>query len=85
MSKKIDKMIERAVNSANDNQHEYVTLEHILWSLLAEKDINQLLLNIGAQPTRIRTEIIGFLGDPALKKPEHLAETPAKRTQVRRG
>lgn len=80
--KKVEKMIERAVAIANDNNHEYVTLEHILLSLLHEKDINDLILAIGGQPTKIKTETIQFLGNPDLKKPEALRDVPAKRTQV---
>lgn len=82
MSKKAEKMVERAVSIANDNNHEYVTLEHILLSLLHEKDINELLLGIGSQPAKIKADTIAFLGDPAMKKPDALKDVPAKRTQV---
>lgn len=82
MSKKAEKMVERAVSIANDNNHEYVTLEHILLSLLHEKEINELLLGIGSQPAKIKADVIQFLGDPALKKPDTLKDVPAKRTQV---
>lgn len=75
-------MIERAVAIANDNNHEYVTLEHILLSLLHEKEINDLILAIGGQPAKIKTDTIKFLGNPELKKPDALKDIPAKRTQV---
>lgn len=75
-------MIERAVGIANDNNHEYITLEHILLSLLHEKEINELVLAVGAQPSKIKTEVITFLGDPGLKKPDALKDVPAKRTTV---
>ena len=58
MTKKVEKMIERAVSVANDNNHEYVTLEHILLSLLHEKDVNELILAIGGQPAKIKTETV---------------------------
>lgn len=82
MTKKVEKMIERAVAIANDNNHEYVTLEHILLSLLHEKDIAELILAIGGQPAKVKAETIQFLGDPALKKPDSLKEVAAKRTAV---
>lgn len=81
-TKKVEKMVERAVGIANDNNHEYITLEHILLSLLHEKEVNELILAIGGQPSKIKTEVIAFLGDPALKKPEALRDVPAKRTTV---
>lgn len=82
MNKKVEKMVERAVTVANDNNHEYITLEHILLSLLHEKEVNELILAIGGQPAKIKAETIQFLGDPALKKPEALKNIPAKRTSV---
>lgn len=81
-TRKVEKMIERAVGIANDNNHEYITLEHILLSLLHEKDVNDLILSIGGQPAKIKTEVITFLGDPTLKKPDALKGVPAKRTTV---
>jgi len=83
MSKnKVEKMIERAVGIANDNNHEYVTLEHILLSLLHEKEVNELILSINSQPAKIKADAIQFLGQPELKKPEALKDVPAKRTAV---
>ena len=82
MTKKVEKMIERAVTLANDNNHEYVTLEHMLLSLLHEKEVNELILAVGGQPAKIKAETVQFLGDPALKKPDALKDVPAKRTSV---
>lgn len=79
-TKSIEKMIERAVGLANDNNHEYVTLEHVLLSLLHEKNVNELILSIGGQPSKIKTEVIAHLGDESLRKPESLRDVPAKRT-----
>lgn len=81
-TKRVEKMVERAVAVANDNNHEYVTLEHILLSLLHEKEVNELILQIGAQPSKIKTDVIQFLNDPVLKKPDSLSDVPPKRTAV---
>ena len=81
-TKRVEKMIEKAVSLANDNNHEYVTLEHILLSLLHEKEINELILSIAGQPAKIKQDVIKFLGDPLLRKPETLRDIPAKRTAV---
>ena len=75
-------MVERAIAISNDNHHEYVTLEHILLSLLNEKEINDLLLEIGCQPSKIKTEVVTFLADVSHKKPDSLKDVPAKRTSV---
>jgi len=81
-TKKVEKMVDRAVAIANDNNHEYVTLEHILLALLHEKEVNELILSINSQPAKIKADVIQFLGNPELKKPDSLKEVPAKRTAV---
>ena len=80
VNKKVEKMIERAVGVAKDNNHEYVTLEHILLSLLHEKEISELILSTGCQPAKIRTDLVGHLGDKSMQKPEELRDVPPKRT-----
>lgn len=82
MSKKIEKVIERAVAFASDNNHEYVTLEHVLLSLLHEPEINSLILAVGGSPSRIKAELVQFLSDPALKRPIELSNIPPKRTTI---
>jgi len=79
-NKKVDKMLEKAVAIANDNNHEYVTLEHILISLLHEKEVNDLILAIGSQPSKIKVDVVAFLHGPELRKPDGLKDVPAKRT-----
>jgi ATP-dependent Clp protease ATP-binding subunit ClpA len=79
---KVEKMVERASAYANDNEHEYVTIEHILYSLLHEKEINELILSIGAQPAKIKFDVVKFLSDPLLKKPQSLHGFAAKKTST---
>lgn len=81
-TKKVEKMIERAVGIANDNNHEYVTLEHILLSMLHEKDVNELILSVGGIPAKIKADLVSFLTDPSMKKPDSLVNVPPKRTLV---
>jgi ATP-dependent Clp protease ATP-binding subunit ClpA len=80
-NKKVEQVIDRAVNYANDNSHEYVTIEHLLWSLLHEKEIEEILLNVGAQPNKIRNDCSHFLSDESHRLPLHLhGQRKAKRT-----
>lgn len=81
-SKKVEKMAERAVSIANSNNHEYVTVEHLLLSLLHEKEVNDLLVNTGAQLSKIKSDVIAFLSEPVLKKPDTIKDVPAKRTSA---
>lgn len=82
-NKRIEAVIDRAVYYANDNNHEYVTIEHLLWSLVNEKEITDLLLNIGTQPSKIKHDCATFLSDPSHELPAHLhGNVPPKRTSA---
>jgi ATP-dependent Clp protease ATP-binding subunit ClpA len=50
--------------------------------LLHEKEIIDLITEIGGQPSKIKTDVIQFLSKPEHKKPDELKEVPSKRTQV---
>ena len=80
MSKQVEKMVERAVSIAKTNHHEYVTLEHMLLSLLHEDSINTILVEVGTTPSKIKHDVIQFLGDPMLRNPDALKDVPPKRT-----
>jgi len=81
-NKPVEKVIDRAVHYAKGNHHEYVTIEHLLWSILHEKPINDLLLSIGAKPSAIKQDVVRFLDDPGLSLPSHLHGQVPKRTQA---
>lgn len=81
-NRKVEKMVERAVSVAEDNNHEYVTLEHVLLSLLHEKEINELILSVNGHPTKIKADVIQFLSQPELRKPDALRDVPPKRTSL---
>lgn len=59
----IDRIIERAANYATTNKHLYVTVEYLLWSLLHEDAIVDLLLKIGAKPNHIKHECADFISN----------------------
>ena len=46
MADKIEGLVERAVDIATENKHEYVTLEHLLYSLLQEEEIVKLITDV---------------------------------------
>ena len=43
MADRIEDLVGRAVDMATENKHEYVTLEHLLYSLLQEEEIIKLI------------------------------------------
>lgn len=68
----ISNVMERAHTFATENFHEYLTLEHLLWSLLHEKDLQHILTEIGGRPNIIRNEVENHLSTSNLEVPtEH--------------
>jgi ATP-dependent Clp protease ATP-binding subunit ClpA len=65
----VNRVLERAATFAEENVHEYLTSEHILWSLLQEKDIQSILTNVGAKPNIIRNTVEKYINNNALKAP----------------
>ena len=49
--------LERAVQFANSLTHEYVTLEHLLFSILEEKDVSDLLTDINVKGGAIVSDV----------------------------
>lgn len=58
---RINEIIARAFSIASENNHEYVTLEHLLYSLLDEEDTQDLIINIGGDYDMLREDIVGYL------------------------
>lgn len=56
-----EKVLNRAVRYAVEHDHEYFTLEHVLWSLLAEEKISATLEACGGNPDRLRLELEVYL------------------------
>ena len=65
-SKYIDNIIENAVNFAKDKGHEYVTLEHIMFCLLENEDIIELVKDLNVEVNNIVEDLNQYLDDPDL-------------------
>ena len=60
-SPKLQKVFDRAVNVAKKLNHEYVTLEHIVYSITLENECFQLLTDYGADANYIKSNLDHFL------------------------
>ena len=63
MSNNVDNVIECAVNYATDNQHEYVTLEHLTLCLLQDDDVTQILDVIDCDWEIAKNDLEEYLND----------------------
>ena len=58
---RVNLSIERAVQHANALSHEYVTLEHLLYSIMEEEDVSDLLTKMKADVPIIASELEKYL------------------------
>ena len=65
-SKYIDNIIQNAVTFAKDKGHEYVTLEHIMFCLLENEDIDELVKELSVDLNNIVEDLNHYLDDPEL-------------------
>jgi ATP-dependent Clp protease ATP-binding subunit ClpA len=71
-NKQVNEIISRAFNMAFENNHEYVTVEHLLLSLLDEAEAQDIIINIGGDYDDLRYDVIEYMGEvtPIVEKEE---------------
>ncbi len=87
MSKRdIENIVTTAVELARSNKHEYLTVEHLLWAVLDDKGVVQVITDIGGKPTRIKGDLDKHLASDLsnlLPSHEH-GDDPKKTSSVDR-
>ena len=63
----LEAIFERAVTVAQKNQHEYITLEHFLWSMVVDEKFGGMLKEFGAEVDSLKTNLEKFI-DEELKE-----------------
>jgi len=57
----LEAMFERAVSVATKQQHEYITLEHFLYSMVLDQKFSELLKNFGAEVDQLKKNLEKFI------------------------
>src|ERR1700761_8361547 len=61
IGRKAETVLNRAVRYAVEQEHEYFTLEHVLWSLLADSQISETITACGGNSAEIQQELEIYL------------------------
>ncbi len=61
IGRKAEAVLNRAVRYAVEQEHEYFTLEHVMWSLLAESDISELIRACGGNPRELKQALEAYM------------------------
>ena len=57
----LEKIFEKAVVIASENKHEYITLEHFLYSLILDEKFNLFLKNSGAEVIQLKKNLEKYI------------------------
>jgi len=58
----LNDVFKRSVNFAKENRHEYLTLEHIFWSILQSEEGRMLFQSLDMDPEKLAESIIKHIG-----------------------
>ena len=61
IGRKAEVILNRAVRYAVEQEHEYFTLEHVLWSMLADTQVSDTVSACGGNPVQLRLELETYL------------------------
>jgi ATP-dependent Clp protease ATP-binding subunit ClpA len=72
LSKELEACLSRAFRDARDQRHEFMTVEHLLVSLLDSQGVQDILKACGSNIEELRTELVSYLSrhTPILKTAE---------------
>jgi ATP-dependent Clp protease ATP-binding subunit ClpA len=63
MSQKLEIIINQAIKKANELHHEYLTLENILWAMLDDEQVRDVLESQGIVPDEVKKDLEEFFKD----------------------
>jgi ATP-dependent Clp protease ATP-binding subunit ClpA len=63
ISQKLEQILNKAIKRANEKRHEFLTLENVLFSLLDDETVSEVLVDCGANLADLRSELLGFIND----------------------
>lgn len=69
VGRQAEAVLNRAVRYAVEHEHEYFTVEHVLWSLLSESEIVEVVTACGGDSDELRVSLEDHLGNAVPKKP----------------
>jgi ATP-dependent Clp protease ATP-binding subunit ClpA len=83
-SQSLQLIFEHAVHTAKGLEHEYITIEHIVYSIMCDKDSFEMLENFGADINYIKTNLDHYLKNNLKEIIKQGEEKPKKTNSVER-
>jgi ATP-dependent Clp protease ATP-binding subunit ClpA len=65
ISQKLEQILNKAIKRANEKRHEFLTLENVLFSMLEDETVSEILVDCGASVTDLKKDLHSFINDDA--------------------
>jgi ATP-dependent Clp protease ATP-binding subunit ClpA len=83
-NKDLEKIFENAVQLASTNEHEYITLEHFLYSLISNDSFSQILTSFGTNVSDLKQDLEDYINNELKEIVNPDIEKPKKTNSVDR-
>ena len=83
-NKSLENIFENSVNLAIQKNHEYLTLEHFLFSLLDDSKFAEILTAFGADVSTLKTDVLNYIDNKLTELTSNDSERPKKTQTVER-
>jgi len=84
ISRELEVTLGLALREAVRRQHEFLTLEHVLYALLHDSDVAEVLRHCGGNVDQLKREVDQFLSDKLDRLPDAQREEPQQTLGFRR-
>jgi ATP-dependent Clp protease ATP-binding subunit ClpA len=84
ISRELEVTLGLALREAMRRQHEYLTLEHVLFALLHDGDVSEVVRHCGGNVDRLKKDVDQFLQDKLERLPEDQQAEPTQTIGFRR-
>ncbi len=84
LSKKLEKVLTSAVKEVKRRNHEYLTLEHLLYAMLLEETGRDILVHCGANVVRLKHQLERFFTDHMETLPQEVNSEVVQTISVQR-
>jgi ATP-dependent Clp protease ATP-binding subunit ClpA len=84
ISRELEVTLGLALREAMRRQHEYLTLEHVLFALLHDSDVSEVVRHCGGNVERLKKDVDQFLQDKLERLPEDQQAEPTQTIGFRR-
>src|SRR5947209_457162 len=84
IAKPLQKTFEFALNDAISRRHEYVTLEHLLYALLHDREVMRVVRELGCDVNQLKKQLDDFMNRTLEKLPEEAEVQPVLTAMLQR-